>query len=560
MAQQEATLLLRIKEVGGAILDKFVITLGDVIGMAKSVAAALYSTIEAYREKELAINELTQSMINQGTFTGDLRQKYMDMADALQELTTFGDEQIISAQALLQTYVGNQEVTEDLVKATLDLATAKKMDLTSAANLVGKAIANDTDVLGRYGIKVKESSNDTERLANVVDALNGKFGDQSQVAAKGLGVISQLKENWSDFLTKIGALMAPFVSALASATNGALKLVNAFLPEHFDAAKSSVSGINQEILKLRRTMIEIQERSASRGTPLDAFEAAMVASLEKQIKAHKDAQAVMLEDQKVSGENAAQAERDKNLMIQEAQMEKMVADQDRKVELAALQDEDWAANLAAEMAYLDTQIANETSFREKKRLITERGAMAEELIQAQSAARQKKKDDEAAKQQIADRAATLNTISTLQNSHNSFLAAIGKAAAITQIAIETPVAIARALAAFPPPFNFAAAGLVGVAMAAQAARIAGVQLAEGGIVKATPGGVPAIIGEGGRDEAVIPLENGQIPGGGGGITININGPFMGDESSARELAKVIDQQLFNMRQNNESLSFDSGVL
>ena len=36
-------------------------------------------------------------------------------------------------------------------------------------------------------------------------------------------------------------------------------------------------------------------------------------------------------------------------------------------------------------------------------------------------------------------------------------------------------------------------------------------LNEGGIVEATPGGVPAIIGEGGRDEAVIPLDGKRIP-------------------------------------------------
>jgi uncharacterized protein YcbK (DUF882 family) len=34
---------------------------------------------------------------------------------------------------------------------------------------------------------------------------------------------------------------------------------------------------------------------------------------------------------------------------------------------------------------------------------------------------------------------------------------------------------------------------------------------DGGIVKATSGGTPAIIGEGGQDEAVIPLKNGALP-------------------------------------------------
>jgi len=47
-------------------------------------------------------------------------------------------------------------------------------------------------------------------------------------------------------------------------------------------------------------------------------------------------------------------------------------------------------------------------------------------------------------------------------------------------------------------------------------------LANGGVVQATPGGTLALIGEGGRDEAVIPLDRaGNLTTGGGGNTFNI---------------------------------------
>ena len=165
--------------------------------------------------------------------------------------------------------------------------------------------------------------------------------------------------------------------------------------------------------------------------------------------------------------------------------------------------------------------------------------------------------------QIENRKATLSTIATLSQSNNKTLAQIGKAAAITQIATETPVAIAKALSAFPPPANFVAAGLVGTAMAAQAANIAGVQLAEGGIVRARPGGIQATIGEGGQDEAVIPLDRAGefgLGGGGGSVNVYFNGPVMGDQQQAREFAIAIDRELLRLRQNNESTAFDSGVI
>lgn len=97
-------------------------------------------------------------------------------------------------------------------------------------------------------------------------------------------------------------------------------------------------------------------------------------------------------------------------------------------------------------------------------------------------AEQQKKIDE---MRVRDRRSTLSRISTLANSNNKELAAIGKAAGITQIAIDTPVAVSKALAAFPPPFNFVAAAAVGAAMAAQAAQIAGVKFEQGGIVGGT---------------------------------------------------------------------------
>src|SRR5690606_1557498 len=87
-------------------------------------------------------------------------------------------------------------------------------------------------------------------------------------------------------------------------------------------------------------------------------------------------------------------------------------------------------------------------------------------------------------------------------------------------------------------------------------------LAEGGIVRARPGGMPAIIGEGGRDEAVVPLPDDFDPDnglGGGNLTVNFNGPIMGDEVQARELAKMLDRQLLELRRSNESVAFDSDV-
>jgi tape measure domain-containing protein len=77
---------------------------------------------------------------------------------------------------------------------------------------------------------------------------------------------------------------------------------------------------------------------------------------------------------------------------------------------------------------------------------------------------------------------------SLASSSNRTLAAIGKAAAITQIAIKTPSAVAGSYEfgattlGGGPPLGALFAGIAGAAMAAQAAQIAGVKFASGGIV------------------------------------------------------------------------------
>lgn len=72
------------------------------------------------------------------------------------------------------------------------------------------------------------------------------------------------------------------------------------------------------------------------------------------------------------------------------------------------------------------------------------------------------------------------SLATLSTSANSKIAAVGKAAAITQATMDGYLAIQKALASAPPPVNYALAAAVGVQTAANVAKIAGLQFATGG--------------------------------------------------------------------------------
>lgn len=148
----------------------------------------------------------------------------------------------------------------------------------------------------------------------------------------------------------------------------------------------------------------------------------------------------------------------------------------RLAEEAARLDEWRAAELEKQKAYLDLKAINEETYADRVANINNQAA------------------DNRAKIEKAKNTAIINQSSsffgimaTLSQSGHSKLAAIGKAAAMAQATIDGYLAIQKALAAFPPPFNFIAAGVVGVATAANVSAIAGIGFSNGGYTGA--GGV-----------------------------------------------------------------------
>lgn len=591
MASKVAELLLKIKSTGEEAIDR----VSESFDAMKMVALAAFAAISAvivksiqdYREQELATNALTRAMVNNGIYSAELRDNYLAQASALQQLTLYGDEQIISAQAVLQGYLGQTKVTQELVQATLDLATAKGMDLNSAAELVGKTIGTETNALARNGIEVTENASRQQRLGEVLDGIRSKWGGQAEAAASGLGVLTQVKNVISDLFEEIGQRLAPVIvlfagkfKAFGSDVNSTRPIIDAFIFSLKVLTQGGVlvAGVFEYVAQIIGTylggtigavtqMLEGKFKQAwetAKTTVVDGG-AAFQTVWQNTVNRLQEIDAAFL-----AGKQANLLKEEQ--LITESNSRKAAVRQEFEAGEAAKALEAQIAQQQIDMQLLEAGEENRARVQLQARIKAQENILkSTQDAQKKLAAQQEIYDlNEQQKQMIQDqkmmenRKATLATIATLQQSSNKELAAIGKAAAITQIAIETPVAIAKALSAFPPPFNFVAAGLVGAAMAAQAANIAGVQLAEGGIVRARPGGIQATIGEGGQDEAVIPLDRaGEFGFGGGGgnnITLVVNGGLLGSETEAREFAIAIDRELLKLRRNNESLSFDSGVV
>ena len=139
------------------------------------------------------------------TALGRRSQALLDQASALQRVTTYGDETIIGAQALIAAFVKDEDQIKAATAATLDLAAAKGMDLKNAADLVSKTLGSSTNALSRYGITVDGSVGSTERLSSLTAEISRVFGGQAAAAAEVYsGKVDQLSNKYGDLKEQIG--------------------------------------------------------------------------------------------------------------------------------------------------------------------------------------------------------------------------------------------------------------------------------------------------------------------------------------------------------------------
>jgi hypothetical protein len=300
-------------------------------------------------------------------------------------------------------------------------------------------------------------------------------------------------------------------------------------------------GIRNEIAAIEESISKIKER---RDAVIQAEQAEADAKARKgeATKAALDA------------ENAAKEEQD--TINKENQL---IKEQEYQEGLTNLQ-------IQADLARNSAAYAAETDKQKKLELLKKKEELKDKARQKGKEIRDKKAREIEMQQAaiVANHSATLaNNLVQLTDGKNKELLYLQKGLAIAQILINGEIAKMRALAELGPVAGSIAAGVITANQAVSIALVAKQKLAEGGIVKASHGGTAAIIGEGGKDEAVIPLDDDEAKerlGGGGSIVINVYGGLLGDETSANEFITAIDRELLQLRRSGESLAFDEGII
>jgi hypothetical protein len=182
--------------------------------------------VRAFIEQDKVMKITEQTIKSTGNAAGLASEQIFKMASEFQKVTKFGDEAIIGAQNLLLTFKNiKADNFERTTAAVLDMSEAMGMDLKSSAIQLGKALNDPTtglSMLTRVGItftdqqkeqiKALQESGQAAKAQGVILAeLESQFGGVARAAADGTGVYKQTANLLGDVLEVGGKVVNEFL-------------------------------------------------------------------------------------------------------------------------------------------------------------------------------------------------------------------------------------------------------------------------------------------------------------------------------------------------------------
>ena len=207
----------------GSMMKGLVLGAAAVMAMRAAIRGLttfMKESVEGAIAQEDAIKQLEARLQSTGGVAGITKEQLLGMASGLQNVTTFGDETIMSAQGLLLTFTKiGKEVFPAALETVLDMSQALGQDLKSSSVQLGKAL-NDpilgVTALSRVGVQFTEDqkgmikslvdSGDTMGAQKLIlQELQTEFGGASRAAAETFGgSLKQLSNIWGDVKESVG--------------------------------------------------------------------------------------------------------------------------------------------------------------------------------------------------------------------------------------------------------------------------------------------------------------------------------------------------------------------
>lgn len=585
--------------------------------------------------EERALAVLNASLAANGNFSKEASNGLNEWAASMEATAQASQQAIVENLSLLSSLTKlDSEGLKKAENAAINLAAATGKDLSTATEIVAKAINGQATGLNRLGVNIDLTADKTQNLEIVTSklasqfggaakartetfsgalfSLNDAWGDLFKELAKGItqndvviSVMSQASKVLSDFTTSAQAggfsLKKGIGEGILFVADGlitATQVTDAFIRvmmAGFKTIYTAVQAVGDSIQWLGDKLGVIDDSNPFQQTS-DAFDSlsstisgdSALNTLGMKLADLKEAGAIAFAGM-TDGTNAASeavinhAGKVKELtsieLARRDVLKSFVEDLAKSTtEISGLYEtqltqlQDMKANeLITEQDYWQSRqdlqaqkFAEEQSALEQSMILGQK--TKEEYAAAESALRQRQADEkfkldqdqlkaetETQKTRTANLKSTFGYISSLASSQNKELAAIGKAAAISQATMDTYAAANVALKSAPPPFNFGLAAAVVAAGIANVAKITGTGLKTG--IDSVPGvgkgdSFPAVLAPG---ERVVPSKTNQdltnfLEGQNSqpqqvNITINIPNPIPLNREAAEAMVETINNYI-----------------
>lgn len=225
MAEKTISIRIIAQEVAAGALDGVKEKLGGInlgaiaLGGAAAtgvglLAKSLWDAGQAAATEEVGIAKMAAAVKASGADWDIASGAIEGTIAALRRKTALDDGDAREAISRLTTTTHDYTKALDLLPLALDLATAKDMDLKTAAELVGRVAEGNTGILSRYGIVLDEGASATDALR----AMQETFGGQAEEFGRTYeGQNARLQGALGDLKETIGGLVLPIMTQFAEA-------------------------------------------------------------------------------------------------------------------------------------------------------------------------------------------------------------------------------------------------------------------------------------------------------------------------------------------------------
>ncbi len=190
-----------------------------------AITGALGIALKAAMDQEKAQAQLQAVLKSTAGAAGLTYDELVKMASGLQEVTVYGDDTVMEAEALLLTFTKiGRDIFPETLETVLDMSTALDQGLKESAIQVGKALQDPilgVTALRRVGVNftdaqkeqikvLVETNQALEAQKFILRELATEFGGSARAEAETFGgQMAQLKNQVGDLMEEIGFALMP---------------------------------------------------------------------------------------------------------------------------------------------------------------------------------------------------------------------------------------------------------------------------------------------------------------------------------------------------------------